>query len=126
MRDFLQLEVWKKAHHLTLQVYRVTRDFPQCELYGITSQMRRASASVGSNIAEGAGKHSNAEFLRYLQIACGSASELQNHLILAKDLGFLNEALHRKMDRDVQEVKQMLTRFAQYLKGSQPKRKAES
>lgn len=116
MRDFRQLEVWNRSHRLTLDVYRVSALFPKSEIYGLTSQMRRAAASIGANIAEGAGKYSNAELLRFLQIASGSASELQNHLLLARDLGFLPASSHYELDRDVQDVKQMLTRFGQYLK----------
>jgi hypothetical protein len=75
MRDFRELKVWHKAHSLTLDVYRVTKSFPREELYGLTSQIRRAAASIGANIAEGAGKSSRADLGRYLQIALGSASD---------------------------------------------------
>jgi four helix bundle protein len=89
MEDFKNLRVWAKAHELTLSVYQRTRDFPKEEMYGLTSQMRRSAASVGANIAEGCGRRSDGEMRRFLQIARGSASELEYHLLLAKDLRFL-------------------------------------
>ncbi len=85
MKDYRDLKVWKRAHAVTLEIYRVTMRFPREELYGLTSQMRRCSASIGANIAEGCGKRSNAEFQRFLQIASGSASELDYHLLLTDD-----------------------------------------
>jgi four helix bundle protein len=80
MEDFKDLMVWAKAHQLALCVYQRTRTFPREELLGLTSQVRRASASIGANIAEGCGRRSDAEFKRFLQIARGSASELECHL----------------------------------------------
>ncbi|MCW5853511.1 MAG: four helix bundle protein, partial [Anaerolineae bacterium] len=89
MRDFRKLQVWVKAHQLTLNTYKVTRPFPKEELYGLTSQIRRASASIPANIAEGCGRQGAAELTRFLNIALGSASELEYHFILAHDLGFI-------------------------------------
>ena len=89
MQDFKNLKVWEKAHRLTLDVYQVNADLPTEEMYGLTSQMRRASASIGANIAEGCGRRGDDEIsTRFLQIACGSASELEYHLLLARDLEF--------------------------------------
>jgi four helix bundle protein len=99
MRDFRELKVWRKAHELTLDVYRVTRAFPKEETYGLTSQIRRAAASVGANIAEGSGKNSRSDFARYLQIAIGSASELEYHLLLAKDLCYVDAERQRNSNR---------------------------
>jgi four helix bundle protein len=90
MGDFRQLQVWKLAHGLTLDVYRATRNFPQEELYGITSQARRSAASVAANIAEGAGRNTDRELAHFARIALGSANELEYHLILARDLGLRN------------------------------------
>jgi four helix bundle protein len=84
MKDFRNLKVWEKAHGLTLAVYKASGRFPRQELFGLTSQMRRCSASIGANIAEGCGKLGNNEFHRYLQIASGSASELDYHFLLAR------------------------------------------
>jgi four helix bundle protein len=89
MEDFKNLKVWSKAHGLTLAVYQGTRTFPKDEIYGLTSQIRRASASIGANIAEGCGRRSDPEMRRFVQIARGSANELEYHLLLAKDLQFL-------------------------------------
>ena len=91
MKDFRDLKVWEKSHGLTLEVYRATAGFPRPELYGLTSQIRRCSASIGANIAEGCGKRGNNEFQRYLQIASGSASELDYRFVLARHSGFLEE-----------------------------------
>jgi four helix bundle protein len=115
MRDFRELKVWHKAHSLTLDVYRVTKSFPREELYGLTSQIRRAAASIGANIAEGAGKSSRADLGRYLQIALGSASELEYHLLLSCDLGYLVPEVHQQLSQRVVETKKMLSGFVQYL-----------
>ncbi len=109
MQDFHKLQVWTKAHALTLQVYRQTREFPREELYGLTMQMRRAAASVPTNIAEGCGRGGPKELAQFCQIALGSASELEYQLLLAKDLGYLGEASHQSLDSDATEVKRMLT-----------------
>ena len=108
MRGFRDLKVWEKAHELTLQIYQTTSSFPKHELYGLTSQIRRAAASIPANIAEGCGRSGDAEFGRYLQIAMGSASETEYHLILAFDLGYIDELIYQKVNSDLIEVKQML------------------
>jgi len=89
LKDFRDLQVWAKAHVLTLDIYRATVGFPKEETYGLTSQMRRCSASIAANIAEGCGRRGNGEFHKFLQISTGSASELEYHLLLARDLGFM-------------------------------------
>jgi four helix bundle protein len=113
MKDFRNLRVWERAHQLTLEIYHLTMTFPKQELYGLTSQLRRCSASVGANIAEGCGKRGNNEFQRYLQIASGSASELDYHLLLARDLGFLTEAEYRDVAKSLTEVRKMITSLLQ-------------
>jgi four helix bundle protein len=113
MKDFRTLQVWERAHRLTLDVYTVTRSFPREELYGLTSQMRRCSASIGANIAEGCGKRGNNEFQRFLQIASGSASELDYHLLLARDLSFLPPADYTRMEKDLSTLRKMLTSLLQ-------------
>lgn len=115
MKDFRKLQVWEKAHHLTLDVYRVTQHFPKVELYGLTSQMRRAASSIPTNIAEGCGRGSDGESARFSQIAMGSASELEYLLVLARDLGYLNNADYERLMHQVVEVKRMLTSFIQKL-----------
>ena len=81
-----RLKVWQKAHQLTLKVYRITAAFPREELYGLTSQLRRACSSIAANLAEGCGRNGDMEFARFCSMAMGSASELEYHLLLAKDL----------------------------------------
>jgi four helix bundle protein len=85
MRDFRELQVWQKSHLLTVAVYGVTASFPIEELYGLTSQIHRAAVSISANIAEGGCRNGNADFARFLQIAAGSASELEYLLLLARD-----------------------------------------
>jgi len=95
VKDFRDLKVWNRAHQLTLGVYRVTRNFPREELYGLTSQLRRCRTSVAANIAEGCGRPGNEEFSRFLQIASRSASELDYELLLAKYLSLLSDEDYR-------------------------------
>jgi four helix bundle protein len=113
MKDFKELKVWEKAHRLTLLIYEETRSFPKEELYGLTSQLRRTAASIPANIVEGCGRRSDGEFTRFLQIARGSASELEYHLLLARDLRLLNEANFRNLDEMIAEVQRMLTGLVQ-------------
>ncbi len=113
MRDFKKLVVWAKAHELTLAVYTETDHFPKEERYGLTSQIRRAAASIAANIVEGHGRHSDPELHRFLQISRGSACELEYHLILARDLGYLKSDRHQKLQLKLEEVERMLTSFAQ-------------
>ncbi|MBZ5571743.1 MAG: four helix bundle protein [Acidobacteriia bacterium] len=108
MQSFRNLRVWEKAHVLTLDVYRSSKPFPRDEAYGLTSQMRRASASIGANIAEGACRKGDCEFGRFLQIAIGSASELEYHLLLARDLELLRSTDYQRLSDEVVEVKRML------------------
>lgn len=108
MKDFRDLKVWEKAHGLALACYRITTSFPKQEIFGIVSQIRRAGSSVAANIAEGCGRGGNAEFQRFLHMAMGSASELEYHLLLSKDLQFLNSEDHDEARAQVVEVKRML------------------
>ena len=108
MKDFRSLNVWHKAHELTLATYKATKQFPKEELYGLTSQIRRASSSIPANIAEGCGKNSNADFSRFLQIAFGSASEVEYHLLLARDLEMLDGEAYSHLESKLLEVKRML------------------
>ena len=89
LKDFRNLKVWEQAHFLTLHLYQATANFPREELFGLTSQIRRSAASTGANIAEGCGKRGNNELQRFLQFASGSSSELDYHLLLARDLHLL-------------------------------------
>ena len=108
MKNFRQLKVWQTAHALTLAVYKVTRSFPREEMYGLTSQLRRSSASVPSNLAEGCGREGDAELARFCSIARGSASELKYQLLLARDLNLITESEHKKVSSKAIEVKKCL------------------
>jgi four helix bundle protein len=116
MQDFKDLEVWKKAHQLTLKIYKNSMKFPDEELYGLTSQIRRASVSIPTNIAEGRGRGSDPDFARFLRIAMGSANELEYLLILTNDLKILNENNSRQLLNSLTEVKRMLNTFIKKLK----------
>ncbi len=116
MQDFRNLKVWEKAHALTLDVYKASKSFPREEMYGLTSQMRRASVSIGSNIAEGSCRKGDADFARFLQMAAGSASEVEYHLLLARDLDLLKKADCQRLSDEVVEVKRMLASLLQTLR----------
>jgi four helix bundle protein len=116
MKDFRQLKVWEKAHHLALEVYKATATFPKEELYGLMSQLRRASVSIPTNIAEGCGRNTDADFARFLQIAMGSASETEYEIILAFDLGFLSKGQFESLQAQAEEVKKMLASFIKTLR----------
>lgn len=109
MRNFRELKVWEKAHMLTLEVYALTAAFPKDELYGLTSQVRRAVISIPANIAEGCGRATEAEFAHFLQVAAGSASELDYELLLAHDLKYLGQADYTANAAALTEVRKMLT-----------------
>lgn len=111
LKDFRKLKVWERSHSLVLAVYKATSSFPPAEMYGITAQLRRSSSSIPANIAEGCGRHGDAELGRFLSISMGSASELQYHLLLAKDLGYLCDTDYEQLAGDVSDVKRMLATF---------------
>jgi four helix bundle protein len=108
VQSFKNLKGWVRAHSLTLDVYRSSKSFSRDEVYGLTSQMRRASASIGANIAEGSCRRGDADFARFLQIAVGSASELEYHLLLARDLELLQTPDYERLAGQAEEVKRML------------------
>ena len=118
MKDFRQLKVWEKSHQLALTVYKETKKFPKEELYGLTSQIRRASMSIPTNIAEGCGMNTDKEFTRYLQFAMGSASETEYQLILARDLEFIPKDSYEMLHNNVEEVKRMLASLLKTLRAS--------
>lgn len=116
MRNFKELKVWEKSHALTLEIYKVTSCFPREEQFGLVSQMRRASTSVPTNIAEGCGRETNGEMIRFLQIAMGSASELEYQLLLSHDLKFISNDDYKRLENDLIEVKRMLNGFMQKIR----------
>ena len=91
MRNYRDLQVWSKAHTLTVDLYRVSSGFPREEMYGLTNQLRRAAVSIGSNLAEGCGRRTKAELARFVRVATGSASELDYQVLLSRDLGFIKD-----------------------------------
>lgn len=107
-RGFRKLEVWQKAYGLALEVYRLTKDFPKSELYGLTSQIQRAAVSISANIAEGYERNHKKEYLQFLFIARGSAGEIETLLLLAKDLGYLTEVNYQTVDARRAETARML------------------
>jgi four helix bundle protein len=116
VKNFRKLNVWEKSHQLTLNIYKSTSSFPKEELYGLTSQMRRAASSIPSNIAEGCGRNTQPQFARFLNIAFGSASELEYQMILSKDLNFIKEKTFDELINNVTEIKRMLWALLQKVK----------
>lgn len=116
MKNFRDIKAWEKAHALAVKVYAATESFPKEERYGVTSQIRRATTSIPTNIAEGCGRDSDADFARFLQIALGSASEVEYLLLLCRDLGLLDTASHAELHEAVVEVKRMLSAFTRRLR----------
>ena len=115
MRDFRELKVWQKAHELTLAVYKLTTPFPKDELFGLTSQTRRSCASIPANIAEGCGRSGDAELARFFRIAMGSASELEYHILLARDLRLVSAPDYECLASEVTQIKKMLASFIKKL-----------
>src|SRR5580765_6802692 len=113
MRDYRNLKVWEKAHRLTLAVYRETAHFPKAELFGLTSQIRRASVSIEANLAEGCGRRSDGEMARFVQIAMGSGAELSCHLLLARDLGLMDSTEYSPRNESTNEVLRMLSALSE-------------
>ena len=118
MKDYRELKVWQRSHGLTLGIYRASKTFPKDELFGLTSQMRRASASIPANIAEGCGRGTDREFAQFLQIAMGSASEVDYPLLLAKGLEYLSEANHARLFEQACECTQMLNALLKTVRNS--------
>jgi four helix bundle protein len=116
VQSFRSLRVWEKAHKLTLDIYACSKSFPREETYGLTNQIRRSSSSIGMNIAEGCCRKGSAEMSRFLQIAMGSASELEYQLLLAHDLEYLENVEYERLSTAVIEVKRMLSSLMQKVK----------
>ena len=108
MQDFRNLQVWQKSHELALEIYKISKSFPNHELYGIIGQIRRSMVSIPTNIAEGCGRGSDADFKRFIQIAIGSSSETEYLLLLSKDLGYINKEEYNRLNTKINEIKKML------------------
>ena len=126
MKDFKELKVWQKAYEFSLSVYLISKSFPREEVYGLTSQLRRATVSIGANIAEGCGRRSDGEFVRFLQIARGSSSEVEHHLLLARDLKFMPQSVYADLERKLAEVQRMLTSLVSVIQEKTPKSQEKS
>jgi len=108
MQDYKKINVWKAAHELTVQVYKLTVQFPKSEVYALTSQLRRASASIPANIAEGCGRNSQADFAYFLNMSLGSANETSYFILLAKDLNYIPKEEFCILENEIERIKAML------------------
>lgn len=108
MKDYRRLAVWEKAHQITMSVYRITAAFPDTERFGITSQLRRAASSIPTNIAEGSGRGSDRDFVRFIHIAAGSASETEYLIFLSSQLGYVSNDTSQQVSSLCSEVRRML------------------
>ena len=110
------LDVWKKSIQLVLDLYRMTVTFPDEERFGLTSQIRRAAASIPANIAEGCARGSTKEYVKFLAISRGSAAELETHVFIASKLGYLGNAQAEKVEAEISDIARMLNRLISALK----------
>tara|TARA_R110000796_G_scaffold250788_4_gene380792 strand:- start:167946 stop:168296 length:351 start_codon:yes stop_codon:yes gene_type:complete len=115
VRNFKKYDIWVLSHALTLKIYEITNSFPKEEIYGLISQIRRATSSIPTNISEGCGRESDTEFNRFLTIAIGSASEVEYLIILAKDLNYLDEDSFNKLNEDINTIKRKIYTLKQKL-----------
>ena len=116
MKSYIELDVWVEARKLVNQVYILTNDFPKEEFYGITNQIRRCSVSIPSNIAEGCGRQTPKDIIRFLYISRGSLYELETQLFLSKDLKFISEEKFKKILIQIETCKKLLNGFINYYK----------
>ena len=119
MRDFRDLVVWQRSHELTLDLYRATEGFPRTEMFGLTSQIRRAGASIPTNLAEGCGRWGDGDMGRFIQIAMGSASEVAYLSLLARDLSYFGAAEYEHLSADLNEIRRMLAAFYKRVRQTQ-------
>jgi four helix bundle protein len=111
MRDYSLLTFWQKSHTLTLKIYKLTATFPKEEMYGLSSQMRRSSSSIPTNIAEGCGRNSTAELNRFFVISAGSSSELEYQILLSKDLNYIDINAYNELKNEVVQIRKMIYAF---------------
>ncbi|QQG47495.1 MAG: four helix bundle protein [Candidatus Woesebacteria bacterium] len=114
--SFTQLTVWQKGHNIVLDIYRVTKTFPKEELFSLTDQIRRAAVSITSNIAEGFGRQSKKEKIQFYYISLGSSTELQNQLLISKDIGYLNSQEFKLIADKTVEFRKMLNALINKIK----------
>lgn len=116
MHQFKNLEIWKRSRLFCFKIYGVTSNFPDNEKFGITNQLRRASVSIPSNIAEGSSRASNKDFSRFLEIAIGSAYEIETQLLISNDLKFLESETVETLLNELEEIVKMISKFRTTLK----------
>lgn len=116
MLNFKDLAIWQRSHKLTIEIYRATQSFPKEEVYGLTSQIRRAVSSIPTNIAEGCGRRTNAELTNFLNIASGSASEVEYEILLAKEIGYITAEQYDTWTKEISEIRSMLAAYMKKLK----------
>ena len=111
MRDYKKYDIWKLSHFLTLEIYKITENYPKEEVFGLTSQIRRASSSIGINIVEGCGRGSDEDFKRFLRNASGSAFEVEYILLLSKDLNYISEEKFLELSPKAEELKMKISKL---------------
>ena len=116
IKSYKDLTVWQKAYKLSLQIYKITKNFPKDELYGLTSQMRRAAVSVPSNISEGYCRQRRLEYIQFLQFAFASGAEIETQLLIAHDLSYISEEEFKRVESLLQEVMKMLNTLIRKIK----------
>jgi len=116
MHRFKDLEIWKRSRIFCSNIYSITSTFPNDERFGLTNQLRRASISIPSNIAEGCSRNTNKDFSRFLEIAIGSAYEIETQLLIASDLGFINQENLESLSTSLEEIIKMTSKFRSTLK----------
>ena len=116
MHQFKELEIWKRSRLFCSEIYQITSSFPSDEKFGLTNQLRRAAVSIPSNIAEGSSRNSNKDFSRFLEIAIGSAYEIETQVLIAFDLGFVSTDECEKSVNELAEIIKMISRFRSTLK----------
>lgn len=118
MAHFKELLVWQKSINFVTEIYKETESFPKAEMYGLVAQIRRATVSIPSNIAEGNSRRSVLDYLQFLRISRGSCTEVETQLIISKNLGFLDEDKSLKLNQDIIEISKMLNGLITSLKQS--------
>lgn len=116
MQNYKELLVWKKSHELTLSVYKTVSAYPKEETYNLVSQLKRASSSIATNIAEGTGRFSQKDLAHFLQMALGSSLEVEYLFLLSKDLGFMSNETYIQLEKEINEIKAMLISLIKKIK----------
>lgn len=117
MHNYKNLKIWKDAALFAVEVYKMTKEFPKEEMYGLTDQLRRASVSMSSNIAEGSKRSTKKDFNSFLAIAHGSGAEAESQLFIAKELGYVGEKKYAELTTKLDEILRMIASFSKSLTG---------